>query len=125
MIGTRLSRSVDRTRALESLYDASTGAQHDDYSAEMKLLERRIRHSNWAATLCVASALAVCLVVVLLFVSQLLAFNFGDAIALIFVLAMLLLAGGLISFLTEIQIAVGGPRAHMAHIAHKRQARLN
>lgn len=124
VIGTRLSRSVDRTRALESLYDASTGAQHDDYSAEMKLLERRIRHSNWATTLCVASALAVCLVVVLLFVSQLLAFNFGDAIALIFVLAMLLLAGGLISFLTEIQIAVGGRRAHMAYIARTRQTRL-
>jgi Protein of unknown function (DUF2721) len=117
IIGSRLSRSVDRTRALEALHGQSGGREYRNYAAELKLLERRIRYSNWATTLCVASALAVCLVVVLLFVSQLLSLNFGDAIALIFVLSMLLLAGGLISFLTEIQIAVGGRRVHTAHIA--------
>jgi Protein of unknown function (DUF2721) len=117
VIGSRLSRSVDRARVLETLHGQSSGSEYRNYASELKLLERRIRHSNWATTLCVASALAVCLVVVLLFVSQLLSLNFGDAIALIFVLAMVLLAGGLISFLTEIQIAVGGRRAHTAHIA--------
>ena len=121
VIGTRLSRSIDRIRALESLYDGSINTQQVHCFSEMKLLERRIRHSNWATTLCVASALAVCLVVILLFVSQLLALNFGDAITLIFVLAMLLLAGGLISFLTEIQIAVGGRRAHLMHIGQANQ----
>ncbi len=116
VIGVRLSRSIDRTRVLEALHGSSTGYEHQRYVAELKLLERRIRFSNWATTACVSSALAVCLVVILLFVSQLLHLNFGDAIALLFVLTMALLAVGLISFLTEIQIAVGGQRIHMGHI---------
>lgn len=115
VVGTRLSRSVDRTRALEDLHANSNGAEHHRYVTELATLERRIKHSNRATTLCVASALAVCLVVVLLFVSQILALNLGTGIALIFVVSMILLAGGLIEFLTEIQIAVGGRRAHREH----------
>lgn len=116
VVGMRLSRSVDRTRILEDLHAGSTGVEHYRYIAELALLERRIKHSNRATALCVASALAVCLVVVLLFVSQILALNLGNGIALIFVMAMILLAGGLIGFLTEIQIAVGGRRAHKKHL---------
>jgi hypothetical protein len=116
VVGTRLSRSVDRTRVLEDLHASSSGVEHHKYLAELALLERRIKHSNRATTFCVASALAVCLVVVLLFVSQILSVNFGDIIALFFVISMLLLAGGLIEFLTEIQIAVGGRRVHREHL---------
>ena len=116
IIGMRLNRSIDRTRVLETLFEESKGVAHHHYTAELVMLERRIKHSNRATTLSVASALAVCLVVVLLFVSQLLGFNLGTAIALVFVAAMLLLAGGLIEFLTEIQIAVGGRRVHREHL---------
>jgi Protein of unknown function (DUF2721) len=116
VIGMRLSRSIDRTRVLEDLHTNSNGVEHHRYIAELAMLERRIKHSNRATTLCVASALAVCLVVVLLFVSQILALNLGTAIALIFVVSMVLLAGGLIEFLTEIQIAVGGRRVHREHL---------
>jgi Protein of unknown function (DUF2721) len=116
VVGMRLSRSVDRTRVLEDLHADSSGIEHHRYVAEVALLERRIKHSNRATALCVASALAVCLVVVLLFVSQILGLNLGNGIALIFVAAMILLAGGLIEFLTEIQVAVGGRRAHKKHL---------
>jgi hypothetical protein len=116
VVGTRLSRSVDRTRVLEDLHANSSGVEHHNYLVELALLERRIKHSNRATTFCVASALSVCLVVVLLFVSQILMVNFGDMIALFFVISMLLLAGGLIEFLTEIQIAVGGRRVHREHL---------
>lgn len=116
VVGMRLSRSIDRTRVLERLHTNSTGVERHRYIAELALLERRIKRSNRATTLCVASALAVCLVVVLLFVSQILMFNLGTEIALIFVLAMVLLAGGLIDFLSEIQIAVGGHRVQREHL---------
>ncbi len=119
VVGMRLSRSVDRTRVLEDLHANASGVEHDKYMAELALLERRIKHSNHATTLCVASALAVCLVVILLFVSQIFAVNLGDGIALFFVISMLLLAGGLIEFLTEIQIAVGGRRVHREHLHGK------
>ncbi len=117
VIGMRLSRSIDRTRVLEDLHAGSKDVEHHKYIAELVMLERRIKHSNRATTLSVASALAVCLVVVLLFLSQILGFNLGNAIALVFVVAMLLLAGGLIEFLTEIQIAVGGRRVHREHFS--------
>ena len=116
VIGMRLSRSIDRTRVLEALHAETNVIERNIYMAELVMLERRIKHSNRATTLSVASALAVCLVVVLLFVSQILEYNLGNAIALVFVFAMILLAGGLIEFLTEIQIAVGGRRVHREHI---------
>lgn len=116
VIGMRLSRSIDRTRVLEALHAETNETERNIYMAELVMLERRIKHSNRATTLSVASALAVCLVVVLLFVSQILEYNLGNAIALVFVFAMILLAGGLIEFLTEIQIAVGGRRVHREHI---------
>lgn len=110
VIGMRLSRSVDRTRVLDDLHSNAGGVEHSKYLAELALLERRIKHSNHATTLCVASALAVCLVVILLFVSPFLSFRMGNGIAFFFVIAMVLLAGGLIEFLTEIRIAVRGRR---------------
>lgn len=119
VIGMRLSRSVDRARVLEALHAEPNSVEHHKYIAELAMLERRIKHSNHATTLSVASALAVCLVVVLLFVSQILGLNLGNAIALIFVAAIILLAGGLIEFLTEIQIAVGGRRVHREHFRSK------
>jgi Protein of unknown function (DUF2721) len=73
IVGMRLSRAIDRTRVLEDLHAKSNGVEHHRYVAELAMLKRRIRHSNLATSLCVASALAVCLVVVLLFVSQILA----------------------------------------------------
>jgi hypothetical protein len=116
VVGMRLSRSVDRARVLEDMHSSSTGVEHHKFVIERALLERRIKHSNRATTFCVASALAVCLVVILLFVSQILVINLGNAIALFFVISMLLLGGGLIEFLTEIQIAVGGRRVHQEHL---------
>ena len=120
VIGLRLNRSIDRTRVLETLHAETKGVAHHHYIAELAMLERRIKHSNRATTLSVASALAVCLVVVLLFLSPLLGFDLGNTIALVFVLAMVLLAGGLIAFLTEIQIAVGGRRQHREHLRDSR-----
>jgi Protein of unknown function (DUF2721) len=63
----RLSRSIDQTRVLEELHAKSNGVEHRRYLAALAMLERRIKHSNRATSLSVASALAVCLVVVLLF----------------------------------------------------------
>jgi hypothetical protein len=48
-------------------------------------------------------------------IAQILTPNLGTGMALIFVVAMILLGGGLIEFLTEIQIAMGGRRMHREH----------
>jgi hypothetical protein len=110
VISTRLARAIDRTRILETLHANSTGREHALYVSELRVLDRRISFANRATSLCVASALVVCLVVTLLLINQLASFNLGELIAVLFVVAMLLLSGGLICFLVEIQIAVGSLR---------------
>jgi hypothetical protein len=106
VIAMRFSRAVDRTRALEAILGDAGSAERNRKVAELRLLNRRITHANRATTLCVASALAVCLVVILLFVSPLLRLDLGTAVALLFVLSMALLAGGLYEFLAEIRVAI-------------------
>ncbi len=124
VVGTRLSRAIDRTRIVENIGVSPTDVDHQRYTSELAMLERRISHSNRATTLCVASALAVCLVVVLLFISQVLMLDLGNAIAFVFVVAMVLLAGGLIEFLTEIRVAIRGRRIHRAHLSRPRNDSL-
>ena len=52
------------------------------------------------------STLAVCLVIVLLFISSLVSLHIDVAVALTFITAMLLLMGALISFIAEIRLAL-------------------
>ena len=105
MVG-RLARIVDRARALEHLHPRTTGLEHDRHVWELRILDRRISVINNAIFLCTASALAICSVVALLFVAELRHYHFGVAIALVFILSMLLLMGGLIFFLIEVRISL-------------------
>lgn len=111
----RLRRSVDRARPIETLHTEPNGVDRHRYLNELAMHQRRIKHSNRATTLSGASALAVGLVVVLLFLSQILGFNLGTAVALVLVVATILLARALIEFLTKIHIAIGGRRVHQEH----------
>jgi hypothetical protein len=120
VISSRLGRAIDRSRALELLYHSSSGSEHARYVKELQLLDRRITHANSATTLCVASALAVCLVIILLFVGQLTGERFANSVAALFVVAVLLLAGGLLSFLLEIRIAIRALRVR-AELLQQRQ----
>ena len=60
---------------------------------------------NTAIFLCVTSALAVCLVVALLFVSRLANLHVGALVAISFILSMGLLMAGLIYFLVEVRMS--------------------
>ena len=71
MLAGRLSRVVDRARALEALHPRSTGPEHDRHVWELRLLDRRIWVINAALFLAVSSAVMTCLVVALLFVAEL------------------------------------------------------
>jgi len=110
VIAGRLNRVVDRARVLERLHPDSSGAEHDRHVWELRLLDRRITLSSNAIFLCVASAITVCLVVTLLFVAELAQLDYGVSVSVLFVLAMALLAVGLILFLIETRVAVQGIR---------------
>lgn len=110
VLAGRLARVVDRSRVLEALHASSEGDQHRRYVLELRVVDRRMRLANSAIALLVASAVVVCLLVALLFITQLAGLAFRVEIAIAFVLSMVLLIAGLILFLIEINVALSGLR---------------
>jgi MFS family permease len=106
VLAGRLSRVVDRVRALEALHPRSTGPDHERHVWELRILDRRITVINVALSLCVASAVAVCMVVVGLFVARFVSWRFGLVLAALFITAMVLLTAGLLAFLHEVRISL-------------------
>ncbi len=76
----------------------------------MAALAHRERVIYRAISLCTVCALLICVVVAALLVGSVLGVELSGAIALLFILAMLALIAGLLSFLREIYIATGNMR---------------
>ncbi|MFV0625126.1 DUF2721 domain-containing protein [Sphingomonas sp. ac-8] len=105
MVG-RLARIVDRSRQLEALHLRAIGPERERHIHELRLIDGRIRTINNAVYLVVMAAIAICLVVAMLFVAELANLQIGQVIAVAFIVSMLLLTGGLICFLIEIHMSV-------------------
>ncbi len=103
----RLGRVVDRFRTLEALDCNSTTDEKTSYRSEMLTLERRARLIHWAISLCTIAALLICIVVATLFVGSSMGVELSGTIAALFIVAMLALISGLLSFLREISLATG------------------
>ena len=106
VIASRLARVVDRARVLELEHDAAGGADHPRWIAELRMLESRMTLASKSIYLCTASGLAVCALVIMLFVGEVIAFDLGRVIAVLFVVAVSLLGAGMVLFLAETRIAV-------------------
>lgn len=102
LLATRLSRVVDRSRWIEQHFGE---IERGRAVRELRLLDRRMSVISWAITLCVLSAVAICLVVGGLFVARLVGAGFGRSVAFLFILAMLLLVAALGLFLMEVHFA--------------------
>lgn len=105
MVG-RLARIVDRARQIEQWHPRSTGPEHDRHVWELRRIDRRISVINNAIFLCVASALAVCLVVAAMFIARLTDAHLGALVAITFIISMVLLMAGLIYFLIEVRMSL-------------------
>jgi hypothetical protein len=106
VLAGRLSRVVDRARAVEDLHPRSVGPEHDRHVWELRLLDRRRSVINAALVMAVSSAVMTCLVVALLFVAVLIKLHIGTIVALSFILAMGLLISALVSFLIEVRMSL-------------------
>jgi hypothetical protein len=114
VLSTRLGRIIDRTRVIERRVPlAKLDEQRALLRTETTLLWRRIALINWAIRLCVSGALAVCLVIMSLFVGEFVAFNMAAAIAVLFVAAMVLIISGLVFLLREVSLATQHMREGM------------
>ena len=105
VLAQRLARVVDRARSLQRDFATFDEAGQARASAELLVIDRRMRVVNHAITACTASALFVCLVVAILFVADLAEIGFARPIAVLFIVAMGLLIIGLTLFLAEIRLA--------------------
>lgn len=103
VITNRLGRIVDRVRVLERT--PPSAGEEALQRKEMLALVHRERVIYWAISLCTVCALLVCVVIAALFVDAVTGVELSGAIALLFILAMLALIAGLLSFLREIYIA--------------------
>ncbi|MFO0826780.1 MAG: DUF2721 domain-containing protein [Phycisphaerales bacterium] len=100
----RLARVIDRARGLESEFEEGP-ADAESIRLKLAVLSRRARLAGLAITLCTITALLICALIALLFISAFLDFHAGAAIALLFVAAMFTFFSGLVAFLREILLA--------------------
>lgn len=103
----RLSRIIDRYRLLETGNPGAGAGEATVAHTEMAILSRRARLIHWAISLCTIGALLICIVIATLFIGSMMRVGVSQAIALMFIAAMLALITGLLSFLREISLATG------------------
>jgi hypothetical protein len=116
----RLARVVERARGLEREFASFDEETRLLATAELRILDRRMTVVNLALSACTASALFVCVLVAMLFVSDLANVAIGRPIAWLFVIAMLLLIAGLILFFWEVRLAMGALRVRRESMPHRR-----
>jgi thiosulfate reductase cytochrome b subunit len=114
VLSTRLARIIDRARVIERrIPQAKNDEQRTLLRRETQVLWRRIALINWAIRLCIAGALAVCLVIVALFVGEFVVLNIAVAVAVLFVTAMVLIVAGLVFLLSEVNMSTRHMREGM------------
>ena len=107
VLNVRLSRLIDRRRViLERIQMPQDAAQRERFDVELRHLWNRGRIIYRAIFCAVLSGLLVCLVVGTAFVGAMIATDIADAVAVLFILAMLALIAGLGLFLREVFVAV-------------------
>lgn len=115
----RLARIVDRARSMEPDLLASRGKEHDRLIAELHILDKRISIVNAAIFATVLAALIISAVVVLLFAGFLSSYKFGNAVALLFIAAMVSTATGFAIFLFETRMATRTMRVRTNVLEHR------
>ncbi len=106
VLAGRLSRVVDRARDREDRHAATAPEDRAQIVWELRLLARRMSIINVALFLAVASAVATCTVVALLFIGALTHFRVGHVVAVAFIAAMSLLIAAFTSFLVEVRLSI-------------------
>ena len=101
----RLSRIVDRSRELQDRHGQAEGAALLRLVGELRISHARMKAVELSILFSVLSAITVIVMIGLLFLMGLAGFSLASAIAAVFMLSLVLLAGALIFFVREIQLA--------------------
>lgn len=121
ILSTRLGRVVDRSRALQEQFAATSGKEHDIVVREIRLIDRRIALIGRALLLLVVSGLTIGLVVALLFVEEFARTNLQTVAAAAFLIAIALLMAALWLFLLETREATNALRIPKSYLELERE----
>lgn len=114
VLSNRLARITDRARSFErKLKSSRDEAFNHSLTTELRALWKRARCIHIAFSLSVLSALLVCAVVMLLFLSHIQSVNLGMTIAILFIIAIMMLILGFIALLAEVFLATRSMRRGM------------
>jgi hypothetical protein len=102
----RLSRIIDRGRALTEGQSGRLSSGHESWNLELNQLERRRHFASVGITSCTIAALLVCIVIAALFLEVMLDVQLKWLIGALFTVAMLVLVVGLLFFLREVHLAM-------------------
>ena len=97
----RLTRIVDRFRVLHEESKVLSEYQ----KKELDLLILRGHWTHWAIALTTISALFICMLIAMIFISTEVSFNLDQFISVLFIMAMTALIFGLLSFLKEVGLS--------------------
>lgn len=114
VLAARLGRVTDRARKLESEIGGYPSERRRVALEDLAALDKRMGAAHWAIALCTCSALLVCIVVAVLFISELAPVRGTAVVPLLFIAAMGLLITGLTMFLYEVQVAMRSVRFRAA-----------
>jgi hypothetical protein len=123
VLTNRLGRIIDRARVLESQLATLDERRQNELVEELTRLSVRARLINLAINLCTICALLVCGVIAALFIGTFVRIDLSGVIGLVFIVAMLSLFAGLLSFLREIVIATRALRITWSPEAAKGNAK--
>lgn len=112
----RLSRVIDRARSIEERHLADPPDMRGHYIDEMRLIDRRMVVINRALMLAVTSAVAICVVVAMLFVAELFKWRSGREVAVVFIFAMMMLTAAFFAFAIEVRLSLRVTRVRHALI---------
>jgi hypothetical protein len=101
----RLSRIVDRGRALAEQHGSVGAAEQQSIEQKLRNLERRRHLNSVAITACTIAALLVCMVIAAMFLEAMLDAPLKWLIGVLFTAATLALVVGLGYFLREVHLA--------------------
>lgn len=105
VLTNRLSRVIDRARALEAEHPNTEGPALAELEERLATLSQRGRLISRAILLVTVCALLVCTVVAALFAFAFFGVDASRLIGFVFIVAMLSLIGALLAFLSEIFLA--------------------
>ncbi|MGZ5089871.1 MAG: DUF2721 domain-containing protein [Burkholderiales bacterium] len=105
VMANRLARVIDRARNIEEKLDQLDGEAAARAQVLLASLTERARLASWAINFCTAAALLICTDIATLFIDAFVGTQLRWLVGALFILTMVALIGGLITFLREVYLA--------------------